>query len=69
MLVSLRLDGVDDLLAAMADVGDQDAAREVEPAIATGVIHLEAFGAVPDHQRLASHGAEFVPGELFKDGD
>ena len=58
----LRLprDRVDDLLAAVAGVGDQHAGRPVDPLVAPGVVNLEAFGVVPDDGRLAAHGDRLV---------
>src|ERR1039458_2030826 len=65
---SLRGDGVHDLLAAVAGVGDQHAGGPVHPLVAPGVEDLEAFGAVPDNGRLAAHGDGLAGVEALQDG-
>ena len=64
----LRGDGVHDLLAAVAGVGDQHAGGPVDPLVAPGVEDLEAFGAMPDDGRLAAHGDGLVGVQALQDG-
>ena len=44
-----------DTRIAVAGIGDEDGAGEIEPAVAPGVEHLKALGAIPDHGQLAVH--------------
>jgi hypothetical protein len=62
-------DGVGDLFAAMAGIGDQYAARPIDPLIAPGVGDLVALRAVPDYRRLPAHGARLVLVKLLQDGE
>ena len=68
-LLSLRHDRVDDLLAAVAGVGDQHAARPVDPAVAVRIVNLEALGMVPDDGRLAAHGHRLDAFQNFERGN
>ncbi len=62
-------DGVDDLLAAVAGIGDEHAGRPVDPVIAASVVDLEAFGVIPHDRRLAAHRHRFEAVQLFKSRD
>ena len=62
----LLLNGFDDLFAAVAGVGDQHAARPVDPAVPPAVPHAVVLGAVPHHRRLALHGDGLVVVQLLQ---
>ena len=66
--MGLAGDGVDDFGAAVAGVGGEDSGGPVEPAVAPGVVNLEAFGAVPDNGGMVVEGAGFKLLEAFEEG-
>src|SRR5439155_25301625 len=47
-------------------VGDEHAARPVDPLVAPGIVDLEAFRVVPHDGRLAAHGDRLIGVELFQ---
>ncbi len=53
----------------VAGVGDQHAARPVEPPVAPAVENLATLGPIPDHQRLAAHRPGFVLAKLLENRD
>ncbi len=57
--VRLRLThhGIDDFFGtAVTGIGDEHPGGPIDPAVAPAVVHLEAFGVVPDDGRLTPHG-------------
>src|ERR1051326_3308049 len=57
------------LFAAVSGIGNQHAARPVDPLIAPGVAHLIAFRPMPDHRRLPAHGARFEAVQFLEQGN
>src|ERR1041385_8536673 len=57
--MSARLldNGIRNLFASVSGIGNEHAARPVDPLIAPCIADLVTLGAVPDHRRLSTHRA------------
>ena len=54
--IDLIPDSITNRLGAMAGIGNEHAAGEIQPHISIGIMHLKTFSTVPDYRRLSTHG-------------